>query len=245
MSGTTADKLNYLKNTKESLRQEINNDFPDLNLTTSSTFRQYPSKMASSQLWMDAWISGNVLLNVIYNGTDGIDLSDRTFNNILMPNSVTKYLDGVTAKTLIIGGPTSVSGSIFRRCNFSEVYVNNLQTISDGALYSNSGLYPTKVGKLHLPSLTSATGKKGTFTNTYAISEDNVYLPRIQNIGAFGLKGTNFHIGTELSTVCNLAAGSGVSQVTNIYVPASLVNSYKSATNWSNYADNIKAEPGT
>ena len=32
-------------------------------------------------------------------------------------------------------------------------------------------------------------------------------------------------------------------QLTNIYVPASLVDSHKSATNWSNYADKIKAAP--
>ena len=49
-------------------------------------------------------------------------------------------------------------------------------------------------------------------------------------------------IGTEISTVCVLGhsnAFQGCSALTSIYVPASLVESYKAATNWTYYSDKI------
>ena len=57
---------------------------------------------------------------------------------------------------------------------------------------------------------------------------------------------TTIYVGTNTSTVCTLSNTNtfdGCTKLANIYVPASLVNSYKSATNWSNYADKIKAVP--
>ena len=243
MSGTTADKLNYLKNTKELLRQEINYNFPDSNLTTSSTFRQYPSKMSSSELWMDAWVGGSIVYNIIYNGTNSFMTGYREFGTISMPNVTDAYFVYIQADTVIVGGPTITKGAIFNSGTINKVYINNLQRVDISQKDSN----PIKavVNELHLPSLTLAAGKRGTILATYALTEKNVYLPRIQNIGAFALKGDTYHIGTELSTVCNLSATSGISSVNTILVPASLLGSYRSATNWSNYADSIQAEPGT
>lgn len=57
---------------------------------------------------------------------------------------------------------------------------------------------------------------------------------------------TTVYIGTGISSVCTLAdstAFRNCSNLTNIYVPSSLVDKYKSDTNWSNYADKIKAAP--
>ena len=57
---------------------------------------------------------------------------------------------------------------------------------------------------------------------------------------------TTIYVGTNTSTVCTLSNTNtfdGCTKLANIYVPASLVNSYKSATNWSNYASKIKATP--
>ena len=55
---------------------------------------------------------------------------------------------------------------------------------------------------------------------------------------------TTLYIGTETDTVCTLSSTSAIpSNVTKIYVPSSLVDSYKSATNWSSYASKIKAAP--
>ena len=57
---------------------------------------------------------------------------------------------------------------------------------------------------------------------------------------------TSIYVGTNTSTVCTLSdtgAFDNCTNLTSIYVPASLVDSYKSATNWSSYADKIKATP--
>ena len=57
---------------------------------------------------------------------------------------------------------------------------------------------------------------------------------------------TTIYVGTNTSTICKLSntnAFNKCTNLTNIYVPASLVDSYKSATNWSSYADKIKATP--
>ena len=55
---------------------------------------------------------------------------------------------------------------------------------------------------------------------------------------------TTIYVGTESDTVCTLSSTNAIpSSVTNIYVPASLVDSYKSATNWSSFASKIKASP--
>ena len=58
---------------------------------------------------------------------------------------------------------------------------------------------------------------------------------------------TTLYIGTELDTVCTLSdtnAFTGCVNLTNIYVPEALVNSYKTASNWSSFADKIKAYTG-
>ena len=57
---------------------------------------------------------------------------------------------------------------------------------------------------------------------------------------------TTIYVGTESDTLCTLSSINAFgycTNLTNIYVPANLVDSYKSATNWSSYADKIKAAP--
>ena len=56
---------------------------------------------------------------------------------------------------------------------------------------------------------------------------------------------TTIYVGTNTSTVCTLSntnAFSNCTNLTNICVPETLVDSYKSATNWSSYADKIKVD---
>ena len=90
----------------------------------------------------------------------------------------------------------------------------------------------------------------GTYAFSYCSGLTEVSFPNATSIGnsAFyycnGL--TTIYIGANSSKVCTLSSTSafnGCTKLNNIYVPASLVNSYKSATNWSSYADKIKAIP--
>lgn len=243
MSGTTADKLNYLKDTKELLRQEINNDFIDLNLTESDPFRQYPSRMSSSQFWMDAWIGGSCKYNVSYDGTDGTMFNSRCFDTISMPN-VTGGCSGIIANTLTIGGPERATDSIISpSCRVGTLYVNNTKYISaSGYLTPVSNDFADNI---YLPWVGSVAGNTwGWGQKTYAISGGNVYLPRVSNIDEYGIRYSVIHIGTELTFVCNLAK-NGLANPGAIYVPASLVDAYKSAPYWSSFTDRIYAEPGT
>ena len=81
-------------------------------------------------------------------------------------------------------------------------------------------------------SLTSASFPKATSIGNYTFSHCR--------------KLTTIYVGTNTSTVCTLSSTSAFddcTNLTNIYVPSSLVDSYKSATNWSSYASKIKAAP--
>ena len=55
---------------------------------------------------------------------------------------------------------------------------------------------------------------------------------------------TTLYIGTESDTVCTLGVDAIPESVTDIYVPRLLVDSYKTAPNWSAFADKIKAYTG-
>ena len=100
----------------------------------------------------------------------------------------------------------------------------------------------------------------GSFSsNVFSIGEQafhncskltSVSFPKATSIGIKAFyncsKLTTIYVGTNTSTVCTLSnttAFSRCTNLTNIYVPESLVDSYKSATNWSSYADKIKATP--
>ena len=76
----------------------------------------------------------------------------------------------------------------------------------------------------------------------------NVSFPKATSIGSGAFDScsalTTLYIGTESNIVCTLSSTKAFNNCTNlanIYVPANLVNNYKSATNWSSYADKIKA----
>lgn len=236
--GTTADKLNYLKDTKELFRQKLNNSF-DINLTVSDQFRQYSSRIDSSQLWMDAWIGGSVkYFNYSYEGSDRTNLSYRCFGTLTAPN-MTK-LTNVIADTVIMGGPSSVGSTVLSDCEIDSLYLTNATRVS----YNDSfgSIAPGSV-RLHLPKVTSVKGKSlMSSVRTWAINGcEEVYLPVISVLDRGAISGGSIHIGTGSCTLDS----KGLYNVTAIYVPASSVASYKAATNWSSWADKIYAEPGT
>lgn len=98
-------------------------------------------------------------------------------------------------------------------------------------------------------SFSSNASSVGAYTFYFCSKLSSVSLPNATYIGDSVFVGcsnlTTISVGTRRSGVCQLGSNAfnGCTNLTNIYVPASLVNSYKSATNWSNYADKIKATP--
>ena len=132
--------------------------------------------------------------------------------------------------TSIIDG--SISGSFS-----SDIFFN----IRDGAFF-----FCSKLTSVSFPNVTSIG-----ISAFYSCSNlTSVSFPNATSIGDsafYDCRGlTTIYVGTNTSTVCTLSntnAFFNCTNLTNIYVPSSLVDSYKSATNWSNYASKIKATP--
>ncbi|MBQ3529534.1 MAG: leucine-rich repeat protein [Oscillospiraceae bacterium] len=131
----------------------------------------------------------------------------------------------------------------FRSCiKLKSVYLPNLTTIVNTAYtFSNS-----KITELDLPNLTSATGTALCYK---AQLLKTVRLPKLSGntIGASWFNETALTTlvlgGNELNPLDNVSAfnKSPIQSGTGyIYVPDNLVETYKTATNWATFADNIK-----
>ena len=123
--------------------------------------------------------------------------------------------------------------------SIESIKLSNVTSIGLSAFSSCSGL--TSVS---FPVATSIGN--GAFIGCSKLTEAS--FPLVTSIGSAAFNGcsslTTIYVGTESDTVCTLSSTNAIpSSVTDIYVPASLVDSYKSATNWSSYADKIKATP--
>ena len=96
--------------------------------------------------------------------------------------------------------------------------------------------------------VTTSIGKR-SFYNCSALT--SVSFPVITSIESeafsFCSALTTMYIGIESGTVCTLLSTDALNQcvrLTDIYVPEMLVDSYKAAANWSDFADKIKAYTG-
>lgn len=135
----------------------------------------------------------------------------------------------------------TIGGTVFRGCSkLTDVDFPILETTSTYAFADCSALK-----RVYFPALKTLAG--AVFTNCAAL--EYVRLSAVTNIGAIA-----FEKCTSLSTVvieqssnvCALAAtsafnGSPIANGTGfIYVPDTLVERYKTATNWTTYASQIK-----
>ena len=157
---------------------------------------------------------------------------------------------------------TSIGDSAFRSCSgLTSVSIPNATSIGSNAFYSCSGLtsvsFPeaTSIGSSAFRSCSSLT--EVSIPNATSIGEGAFYscsgltsvsFPVATSIGSNAFDScsslTTIYVGTESDTVCTLShtnAFNNCTNLTNIYVSYSLVDRYKSATNWSSYADKIKA----
>lgn len=125
------------------------------------------------------------------------------------------------------------------------VYCNNLTTVDlPICSYVNYNVFRNchNLTTVDLP-VCSYIGNQA-FESCYSLSSVN--LPVCSYIGEYGFRYCSSlsvaYIGTGLDTVCVLRhpyVFFGCSALTSIYVPASLVESYKTATNWISYSDKI------
>ena len=138
------------------------------------------------------------------------------------------------------GGSDELVNSLIER-TISGAYVNNTVTII--GRYGLAGC--TKLTSVVLPAVASTDGNsmngcsaltKADFSNLQNIRYSTFYANKklvtliIRTQAVAKLENTSAFKDTPI------ASGTGY-----VYVPSALVNSYKSATNWSTYADQIRA----
>ena len=216
---------------------------------------------------IDRSISGSFESDLFFNVRDYAFQFCSSLTSVSFPNatSIGEYTfhecSGLTEVS--IPNATSIGTQSFQSCNkLTSVSFPKATSIGTYAFYSCSKLtsvsFPvaTSIGdsafhscsKLTSVSIPNATSiDYSAFQSCSGLTE--VSFPVATSIGSGAFNGcrklTTIYVGTNTSTVCTLSSTSaftGCTNLTNIYVPASLVDSYKSATNWSSYADKIKAD---
>ena len=133
---------------------------------------------------------------------------------------------------------TSITNSAFKSCtSLTSISLPAAMSIENSAFSSCS-----KLTSVSLPSATSIDVY--AFDECYALT--SISLPVVTNIASSAFrhcnKVTTMYIGTKSNTICAIPSTSTIPvSVTDIYVPAELVASYKTATNWSSFASKIQS----
>ena len=133
---------------------------------------------------------------------------------------------------------TTTGSNAFSYCAFESIFLPSCQSLGGGSLrgcrqltsvnlplvttIKGNTFYGTPIQVLDLPALTSI--------QAYGVGYiDNLHTLILRNSNICVLENTNAFVGTKI------ADGTGY-----IYVPDNLVDSYKTATNWVTFANQIK-----
>ena len=189
--------------------------------------------------------------------------------SITIPNSVTSigeyafYLCSSLSSVTIPNGVTSIGGYAFAECSslvsitmpnsvtsigdsaFSECYHLSSITIPDGVTSIEHHMFNTcrSLSSITIPNGVTSIGDNA-FYGCYSLA--SIAIPNgVTSIGAYtffycyGVAFYDFSNHTSVPTLANTNAFTGISADCQIRVPASLVDAWKAATNWSTYADHI------
>lgn len=176
---------------------------------------KYTNKLSS--------LSGNILIA----GMKNTDLSDKNFNSTLYYNkSIIKF------KNTFI---TSIGTNLFNGC--SSLTSVDLSNLTSAKSYLLNGC--TSLTSVNLTNLTSA----GTNLLSNCSSLTAVDFPNLTSVGRDFLSYNNElrSIYLRSTTMCTVSGKLYLPSYVSIYVPASLINSYKTANYWKEYASNFKA----
>ena len=179
---------------------------------------------------------------------------DNSAEDALIARTVTTYSnDRVTTvganafhnctmlTTVSLPKVTSVGNSSFNNCtDLTSLYLPLVKTINIQSFYLCKSLET-----IELPSLTAVTTQSLRLCSKLV----KVDLGAATNIAALAFGGCSLMetLIIRTSTRCSLANTSAISDTKiaagtgYVYVPRSLVDSYKSATNWSTYAAQFRA----
>lgn len=220
---TTVEKLNYLISIKSDIKTAIENKGVDM---TGVSFLGYAGKIGeivSGVGYTDRdVIEGRYQYNISnsasfvyssafeYKSVQTVDLP----NCLYVGNKAFFYCTSLT--TVNLPACTALHEYAFKSCNnLSYISLPNMTRLSAYCLANCTALQT-----ISLP--------KCSYLNRYAFwSCSNL---------------NTIYMGTELSTVASMVSSNALSDCSalqSIYVPASLVDKYKSATNWSYYSSII------
>ena len=161
-----------------------------------------------------------------------------TSNPLVYPDGFVSAINAI--ETGGGGGSDELVNSLIDR-TISGAYVNNTVTLIGVSGLANC----TKLTSVVLPAVRRTEGNsmngcseliKADFSNLQNIQYSTFYIDKklvtliIRTQVVAKLEKTSAFTGTPI------ASGTGY-----VYVPSALVDSYKSATNWSTYADQIRA----
>ena len=220
------DNLNTIESIKTDIKTALENKGVDM---TGISFPGYASKIGE--------ISGG-------GGWDQKSVTEGTIEIINLDNTASFVINNafngnINIKTVNLPYATSVGNYAFQNCSsLSQVNLPVCSYIGLGVFWGC-----TSLPQLNLPVCSYINGY--AFYNCKSLSQ--VSLPVCSKIGGDAFQNcTSLSIITlGYSSVCSLVSSTVFSktQITSskgsIYVPASLVDSYKSATNWSYFSTQI------
>ena len=221
------DNLNIIESVKTDIKSAIENKGVDM---TGVSFPGYASKIGE--------ISGG--------GTVGWDQKSLTEGNIEIINIdnsasfvASNAFTGKNIQTVNLPYATSVYNSAFYNCySLSQVSLPMCSYIGSSTFYNCYSL-----SQVSLPMCSYIGGSVFKYCNSLS----QVSLPMCSYIGSytFWYCRSLSLITIGYSSVCGLGSSNvfNATQITSstgsIYVPASLVDSYKSANNWSYFSTQI------
>ena len=241
------DNLNIIESVKTDIKSAIENKGVDM---TGVSFPGYASKIGE--------ISGG-------GGWDQKSITEGTIEIINLNNSASfvasgAFMNDTTIQTVNLPYATSVGTSAFYNCtSLTQISLPMCSYIGGNAFYSCSSLSQVdlpmcsyiggnafsacySLSQVSLPVCSYVSN--GAFQNCSLLTQ--VDLPMCSYIGirAFYNCSSLSIITIGYSSVCSLAGGVFTNtQITSstgsIYVPTSLVDAYKSATNWSYFSTQI------
>lgn len=246
---TTVEKLNYLISIKSDIKAAIENKGVDM---TGVSFPGYASKIGdivSGVGYTDRdVIEGRYQYNIsnsasfVYSGA----FRSKQVETVNLPNClyVGSYAfdECYTLSQVSLPMCKSIGYQAFYGCrSLSQVSLPMCNYIGSNAFYQCSSL-----SQISLP-VCSYIGWYA-FWSCYSLSQ--ISLPKCSDIGRYAFEWCKSLsiITIGYSGVCSLSSSvfyktKITSSTGSIYVPASLVDAYKTATNWSQYSNRIFAIP--
>ena len=242
---TTVEKLNNLISIKQDIKTAIENKGVDM---TGVSFLGYASKIGeivSGVGYIDRdVIEGRYQYN-ISNSASFVYSSAfeyKAVQTVDLPNCLYVGSNGfyycVSLTTVNMPVCTSLYNNAFRNCT-------NLTTVSLPActsLYNNAFRSCWNLSSISLPNVT----RLSTYCLANCSALQTISLPKCSYLSGYAFWScynlNTIYMGIELSTVASMVSSNALSDCSalqSIYVPASLVDAYKSAENWSYYSSII------